>query len=42
MRRKNTGILDYYFEEEISAWNEHVTQAKETRDVYREEIKSLL
>lgn len=38
--RRDTGIVDENDEEEVSAWNEHVTRAKEARNVYRDEIKA--
>lgn len=36
--RRDTGIVDENDEEEISAWNNHITRAKEAREVYRSEI----
>lgn len=38
--RRDSGIVDENDEDEVSAWNEHVTRAKEARNVYRDEIKA--
>jgi len=36
--RRDTGIVDDNDEDEVTAWSDHVTHAKEAREVYRKEI----
>lgn len=38
--RRDTGIVDEYDEEEVFAWNDHVTRAKEARNVYKAELEA--